>query len=95
MTRIRLSAYLAAPALAVLLTIPALAQDAGQTVASACSKCHNTKRICAGLGGKDQAAWDSTVTRMIGKGAQVGEKEKAAVVAWLAAQKPGAKPVCD
>jgi cytochrome c5 len=71
------------------------AQDPAGTVMSACTKCHNTQRICANLGAKDKAAWNTTVTRMMGKGAQVSEAEKPAVVDWLAAQQPGAKPVCQ
>ncbi|MBG3876797.1 hypothetical protein FVW20_07100 [Desulfovibrio oxamicus] len=88
------SAALAAVA-AFSLADPATAQDPAGTVMSACTKCHNTQRICANLGAKDKAAWNTTVTRMMGKGAQVGEAEKPAVVDWLAAQQPGAKPVCQ
>ncbi len=73
----------------------ASAQDPGNTVAAACSACHNTKRVCAHRGVKDKAAWDATVTRMIDKGAKVDAKAKGAVVDWLAVQKPGAKPVCE
>ncbi len=76
-------------------TAPAVAQDPAGTIMSACTKCHNTQRICANLGVKDQAAWNTTVTRMVGKGAQVSEAEKPAVVDWLTAQQPGAKPVCQ
>lgn len=95
MTRTRLTSILAASALSALLAGSALAQDAAQTVVAACGKCHNTKRVCAGFGAKDKAAWNVTVTRMISKGAQVSEKDKAAVVDWLAAQPAGAKPVCE
>lgn len=73
----------------------AAAGDPAQTIMSACSKCHDTKRICAKLGTKDKAGWDATVTRMMSKGAQVAEADKAGVVDWLVAQKPGAKPVCE
>lgn len=73
----------------------AVAQDPAGTVMSACTRCHNTQRICANLGAKDKAAWNTTVTRMMGKGAQVAEAEKPAVVDWLATQQPGAKPVCQ
>ena len=80
---------------ALSFTAPASAQDPASTVMSACSKCHNTQRICANLGVKDKAAWNTTVTRMMGKGAQVSEADKPAVVEWLAAQQAGAKPVCQ
>lgn len=85
---------LATVALVGLTALSATAQDPARTVTSACSKCHDTKRVCANLGVKDAAAWNVTVTRMMGKGAQVSEAEKADVVGWLAAQQPGAKPVC-
>lgn len=80
---------------AVFAAASAIAQDPAGTVMSACTKCHNTQRICANLGAKDKAAWNTTVIRMMGKGAQVSEAEKPAVVDWLAAQQPGAKPVCQ
>ncbi len=80
---------------AVFSAASAIAQDPAGTVMSACTKCHNTQRICANLGAKDKAAWNTTVTRMMGKGAQVSETEKPAVVDWLTAQQPGAKPVCQ
>jgi len=74
---------------------PALAQDPAKTVLDACGKCHNVKRVCAGFGGKDKAAWLATVERMASKGAQVPQAERPALAEWLAAQKAGAKPVCD
>lgn len=95
MTRTRLTAALAALAVTASLAGLSFAQDASQTVTAACSKCHNTKRVCAGFGAKDKAAWDATVTRMIGKGAAVSPAEKPVVVEWLAAQQSGAKPVCE
>lgn len=91
--------FLAGCACAALLTAfcvgAALAQDASKTVMAACTKCHIAERICAALGKKDKAAWDVTVTRMIGKGAQVSDKDKPAVVAYLVGLKPGSKPVCE
>lgn len=95
MTRTRLTAALAALAVTASLACLSLAQDASQTVTTACTKCHNTQRICANLGVKDKAAWDSTVTRMMGKGAAVSAAEKPVVVDWLSAQQAGAKPVCQ
>jgi len=95
MTRIRLAALAASLVFTLAASMAALAQDASQTVMTACTKCHNAKRVCANLGVKDKAAWDATVTRMVKNGAQVGEKDKPALVGWLAAQKAGAKPVCE
>lgn len=94
LTALAVSATLAAVA-AFSSAAPATAQDPAGTVMSACTRCHNTQRICANLGAKDKAAWNTTVTRMMGKGAQVSEAEKPAVVDWLATQQPGAKPVCQ
>ena len=95
MTRTRLAAAVAALAVTAQLSGMALAQDASQTVMAACTKCHNAKRICTNLGVKDKAAWDSTVAKMIKNGAKLAESDKPAVVEWLAAQKAGAKPVCE
>ncbi|MBI4804175.1 MAG: hypothetical protein HY795_02970 [Desulfovibrio sp.] len=95
MTRTRLAVTALALVFTVSLAGLALAQDASQTVMSTCTKCHNAKRICSTLGVKDKAAWDVSVTRMIKNGAQLPEKDKPAVVEWLAAQKAGAKPVCE
>jgi hypothetical protein len=95
MTRTHLAAATLALAFTASLTGLALAQDASQTVMSTCTKCHNAKRICAGLGVKDKAAWETTATKMIKKGAKLAESDKPAVVEWLAAQKAGAKPVCE
>ncbi|MFZ5426751.1 MAG: hypothetical protein ACOZEN_07235 [Thermodesulfobacteriota bacterium] len=95
MTRIRLAALAASLVFTLAVSMAALAQDASQTVMTACTKCHNAKRVCANLGVKDKAAWDATVTRMVKNGAQVAGNDKPAVVDWLASQKAGAKPVCE
>jgi len=92
MTRIAPVALLAA---LLLAASPALAQDPGKTVLDACGKCHNVKRVCATLGAKDKAAWLATVERMAAKGALVAQAERPALAEWLAAQKAGAKPVCE
>jgi cytochrome c5 len=83
---------LCAAALFALMASAALAQDPSAAVMGACGKCHGVNKVCAGLG-KDKAAWDAIVTRMMGKGAQVADK--AAVVDWLSAQPAGAKPPCQ
>lgn len=95
MTRTRLAAFVAILAFTASLSGLALAQDASQTVMTTCTKCHNPKRICAALGVKDKAAWDVTVAKMVKHGAKLAENDKPAVVEWLAAQKAGAKPVCE
>ncbi|WP_243311325.1 hypothetical protein [Fundidesulfovibrio agrisoli] len=95
MKRPLIASCLCAAAMTAFLAGAALAQDASKTVMAACTKCHNAQRVCTALGKKDQAAWDATVTRMMGKGAQVSEKDKPAVVAYLAGLKPGSKPVCE
>jgi heterodisulfide reductase subunit B len=95
MTRTRLAATALALVFTTSLAGMALAQDASQTVMSTCTKCHNPKRICSNLGVKDKAAWDVTVAKMVKNGAKLAESEKPAVVEWLAAQKAGAKPVCE
>lgn len=95
MKRSRFASLACACILAASWAGAAQAQDASQAVMSACTKCHNAQRICSNLGVKDQAAWEATVTKMIAKGAQVTDKEKPAVVAYLAGLKPGAKPVCE
>ena len=95
MSRKSLTALSVSFVFTAFLAVGAMAQDASQIVASACSKCHPAKRVCANLGVKDKAAWDATVTRMIGKGAAVSEAEKPVVVQWLAGQQPGVKPLCE
>lgn len=95
MNRSFLAGCACAAAITAFIAGAALAQDASRIVMSACTKCHNAERVCAAIGKKDQAAWDVTVTRMMGKGAQVTEKDKPAVVAYLAGLKPGAKPLCE
>ena len=95
MKRSLFASCLCVAALSAFLAGAALAQDASKIVMTACTKCHNAERICAKLGTKDKAGWDAAVTKMMGKGAQVTEKEKPAVVAYLAGLKPGSKPVCE
>ena len=61
---------------------PVFAQPAAKaTVDRECSKCHNTKRIYSA--GKDAAAWEKTLDRMIKKGAAIKPEEKDAVLKFL------------
>jgi cytochrome c5 len=56
-------------------------QAAKAIVDTACSKCHNTKRIYAA--NKDAAAWETTLDRMMKKGAAIKPAEKDAVLNYL------------
>lgn len=63
-------------------------------VMTACSRCHDTGRICEALGKKDRDAWGVTVDRMVAKGAAVSRDSVPEVVEYLANLKPGSAPVC-
>ncbi|MFP5221787.1 MAG: hypothetical protein ACLGSA_05805 [Acidobacteriota bacterium] len=95
MTRIRLAAAFAALAVTASLAGLSFAQDPSQVVTTVCTKCHNTNRICVNLGVMDKAGWDTTVTRMIGKGAALSPAQKPVLVDWLSTREPKAKPVCE
>lgn len=59
--------------------------DADRTLVEAkCSGCHNLDRVWAAS--YDAAGWESTVSRMEGNGLQVSDEERAAIIAYLAAQ---------
>ena len=49
---------------------------------SRCSTCHSAQRGLTAR--KTPAEWEQTVTRMIGKGAQLTDAEKAVVIDYLA-----------
>lgn len=68
--------------------------DPAGTVMNKCSVCHNTERICEDLGKMDRKAWEKTIKRMIGHGADVTPQDVPAVADYLAGLKPGTKPVC-
>jgi cytochrome c553 len=53
-------------------------------VETKCSGCHNLDRVWAAS--YDAAGWDSTVNRMEANGLQLSDEERAAIVAYLAAQ---------
>jgi cytochrome c5 len=61
------------------VTTPAI--DAASLLDTRCSVCHPSTR--AKTAQKTQAEWEQTVTRMIGKGAQLTDAEKAALVDYL------------
>jgi cytochrome c5 len=47
-----------------------------------CTECHGLERTTSKQ--KTQAEWEETVTRMVGKGAELSEDEKAVLVDYLA-----------
>jgi hypothetical protein len=49
-----------------------------------CTVCHTADRITNAMGQKDRAAWEETVDRMIGYGAQLNADEREAVLDYLA-----------
>jgi len=64
-------------------------------VMTTCTKCHDTKRICKNIEKKTRDEWDSTVTRMIEKGAGLTVEDKEQVVGYFFSLTPGSKPLCE
>ena len=62
--------------------VAAPAVDGAKLLEERCSVCHKSDRPKAAK--KSMAEWDSTVTRMMGKGAKLSEPEKKALVEPLA-----------
>jgi branched-chain amino acid transport system substrate-binding protein len=61
------------------------ALDGNKLVDERCTVCHNRERIDAKkASGADRAAWEVTVDRMIGNGAQLNAEEREAVLSFLA-----------
>jgi cytochrome c553 len=58
--------------------------DGEALVQERCSVCHGLDRVNSAS--KDEAGWTSTVDRMISKGANLNEDERAAVIEYLASQ---------
>jgi mono/diheme cytochrome c family protein len=73
---------------------PVQARDGQTLVMTRCTGCHDTVRICRGLRARGKDAWDTTVTRMMLRGAQVDPQDKALIVDYLFTLPAGAKPVC-
>ncbi len=73
-----------APAVQEATTAPAVSSgpDGAVILANQCAECHSPDRAKNAPRSRDQ--WESTVTRMIGKGAQLNDAEKAALVDYLA-----------
>lgn len=71
------------------------ASDIGGVVKQACTKCHSSKRICLNLGVKSGPAWQSTVKKMVGKGAQLPGERVEEAASYLSGLAPGAGPLCQ
>jgi mono/diheme cytochrome c family protein len=56
--------------------------DGAALLEDRCSECHSTNRAKQAL--HSRAQWDQTVSRMIGKGAQLSDAEKQVLVDYLA-----------
>lgn len=69
--------------------------EIGDTVKNACSMCHSTKRVCLNLGVKSEAAWKSTITKMVAKGAQLQDNGIDVAAGYLAGLAPGTGSVCQ
>lgn len=71
-----------------LVAVWAFAGDGEALVQNTCTKCHDLGRVRAAFGVKDQAAWSTTVTRMLAKpnAPAVGAEDQAAIIGWLSAQ---------
>jgi mono/diheme cytochrome c family protein len=65
-------------------TIETPADDGATLLQSRCSSCHSPNRVKNAA--MTHAQWDQTVTRMIDRGAQLTDAEKAALVDYLAAK---------
>ena len=58
------------------------APDGESLVAERCAACHGLARIQQAS--KTEAEWEATVTRMVGKGADLNAEEQAVVIQYLA-----------
>jgi cytochrome c553 len=61
-----------------------MGMDGEALVQERCTVCHTADRITNAMGQKDRAAWEETVDRMIGYGAQLNADEREAVLDYLA-----------
>jgi hypothetical protein len=61
---------------------PTAGLDGEALLAERCTECHSLGRVQGAK--KSEAEWQSTVQRMVGKGAGLTQEEQAAVVAFLA-----------
>ena len=56
--------------------------DGATLMEERCTVCHSTSRILGAS--KDLAGWQSTIDRMVGKGAKLTEEEQAVLAEYLA-----------
>lgn len=56
--------------------------DGERLLQERCTECHGLDRTTSAQ--KTRAEWDSTVTRMMGKGAELSDEEKTVLVDYLA-----------
>lgn len=68
--------------------------EAAPLIKTSCTRCHSLTRICNKLGKNDRAYWDKTVTRMMGKGASLQDKNKNQVVDYLLSLQGRPNPIC-
>ena len=61
---------------------PPASVDGETLVQERCTKCHGLERVTGVQ--KEREGWEQTVDRMIAKGAELDESEKAAVIEYLA-----------
>lgn len=71
------------------------ASDMGTVVKKACSSCHSSKRTCINLGVKNAEAWETTVKRMVDKGARLTPDQVKPVIDYLTGLAHGSGPLCD
>jgi mono/diheme cytochrome c family protein len=78
----------------VLASFSMAGAEAKDLATTVCVQCHSTERICRSLGFKDQAAWTSTLARMVDNGAALDSSQQSLVAEYLATLKPGSAPLC-
>ena len=71
------------------------ASDIGPTIQQTCTKCHSPKRICLNLGVKSESAWNSTINKMVGKGAKLPKDRINEAASFLSTLEPGAPLLCN
>lgn len=72
-----------APPAGTELTAGTATQDGATLLETRCSVCHGTERVTSAK--KTRAQWEETVTRMIGRGAELTDAEATVLVDYLAA----------
>lgn len=58
------------------------AQEGSALIETRCASCHGAAKVTQTR--KDKRQWEKTVNRMVGKGAQLTDTEKALLIAYLA-----------